>query len=121
VADGAEWTWKHVKALFPHARQVLDYYHCAHYVYNIAQAQYGTSLQGLEWAEATMTRLYVGKVSAVRGGLRRMQPPSDEAAQASAHGWAYLDEHRVRPPRAPPGDDGSQHDGQRHAASDVRC
>jgi hypothetical protein len=55
VADGAEWIWKHVQALFPQARQVLDYYHCAQYVHNIAKAQYGTSLQGLEWAEATMT------------------------------------------------------------------
>ena len=82
VADGAEWIWKHVKALFPHACQVLDYYHCAQYVHNIAKAHYGTSLQGLEWAEATMTRLYLGKVSAVLGGLRRMQPTSDEAAQA---------------------------------------
>jgi hypothetical protein len=29
VADGAEWIWKHVTTLFPHACQVLDYYHCA--------------------------------------------------------------------------------------------
>ncbi len=96
VADGAEWIWKHGQALFPQARQVLDYYHCAQYVHNLAKAQYGTSLQGLEWAEATMTRLYLGKVSAVLGGRRRMQPTSDEAAQVLANGWAYLDEHRGR-------------------------
>ena len=96
VADGASWIWKHVQALFPQARQVLDYYHCAQYVHNIAKAHYGTSLQGLEWAEATMTRLYLGQVSAVLGGLRRMQPTSDEAAQALANGWEYLAEHRGR-------------------------
>jgi hypothetical protein len=96
VADGAEWIWKHVQALFPQARQVLDYYHCAQYVHNVAKAQYGASLQGLEWAEATMTRLYMGKVSAVLGGLRRMQPTSDEAAQAIANGWEYLNAHRGR-------------------------
>jgi hypothetical protein len=96
VADGAEWIWKHVKALFPHACQVLDYYHCAQYVHHIAKAHYGTSVQGLEWAEATMTRLYLGKVSAVLGGLRRMQPTSDEAAQALTNGWEYLDKHRGR-------------------------
>ena len=95
-ADGAEWIWKHVQALFPQARQVLDYYHCAQYIHKIAKAQYGTSLQGLEWAEATMTRLYMGKVSAVLGGLRRMQPTSDEAAQAIANGWEYLHAHRGR-------------------------
>ena len=32
-----------------------------------------------------MTRLYLGKVSAVLGGLRRMQHTSDEAAQAIAN------------------------------------
>jgi hypothetical protein len=96
VADGAEWIWKHVQALFPQARQVLDYYHWAQYVHNIAKAQYGTSLQGLEWAEATMTRLYLGKVSTVLGGLRRMQPTSDDAAQTIANGWEYLNEHRGR-------------------------
>jgi hypothetical protein len=52
VADGAEWIWKHVQALFPQARQGLDYYHCAQYIHHIAQAHYGTSLQGLAWAEA---------------------------------------------------------------------
>src|SRR5262245_32970020 len=44
-----------------------------------------------------MTRLYVGQGSAVRGGRRRRQPTSDEAAQTIAQGWAYLDEHRGRP------------------------
>jgi len=96
VADGASWIWKHAQALFPHARQVLDYYHCVQYVHNIAKAQYGASLQGVEWTEATMTRLYLGNVSAVLGGLRRMQPASDEAAQAIANGWEYLHEHRGR-------------------------
>ena len=57
VSDGAEWIWKHVQALFPHAYQVLDYYHCAQYLHNLAKAYYGTSLQAQEWVEATMTRL----------------------------------------------------------------
>jgi hypothetical protein len=96
AADGAEWIWKHVQRLFPQARQVLDYYHCAQYIHKIAKAQYGTSVQALEWAEATMTRLYLGKVSAVLGGLRRMQPTSDDAAQTIANGWEYLNEHRGR-------------------------
>jgi Uncharacterised protein family (UPF0236) len=94
VADGAPWIWKHVKALFAHARQILDYYHCADYVHNVAKAQYGTSWQALEWAEATMTRLYLGQVSAVLGGLRRMQARSAEAEKVIANCWDYLDEHR---------------------------
>src|SRR6267143_4145884 len=82
VCDGAEWIWKHVQALFPEARQVLDYYHCAQYLHRVAKAQYGTCLQAREWVEATLTRLYMGKVSVVLAGLKRMRPMSEEAAKA---------------------------------------
>jgi len=96
VCDGAEWIWKHVQALFPHARQVLDYYHCAQYLHRVAKAHYDSSVQALEWVEATMTRLYLGKVGAVLGGLRRMHAQSDEAEKAIANCWDYLNEHRGR-------------------------
>jgi Uncharacterised protein family (UPF0236) len=96
VCDGAEWIWKHVQALFPQARQVLDYYHCAQYLHRVAKAHYGASVQAIEWVEATMTRLYLGKVGLVLRGLRRMQAQSDEAAKAIANCWDYLDEHRGR-------------------------
>ncbi len=96
VCDGASWIWKHVQALFPHARQVLDYYHCAEYLHKVAQAQYGSTVQAGEWVEATLTRLYLGQVSAVLGGLRRMQATSDDAAKALANCWEYLEAHRGR-------------------------
>jgi len=62
VCDGAEWIGKHVQALFPQARQVLDYSHCAQYLHRMAKAHYGSSVQAFEWVEATMTRLSLGKV-----------------------------------------------------------
>ena len=96
VADGAPWIWKHVKALFPQARHVLDYSHCADDIHKVAKAQYGHSLHALEWAEATMTRLYLGKMGAVLGGLGRRQAQSAEAAKAIANGQDYLDDHRQR-------------------------
>jgi hypothetical protein len=96
VCDGASWIWKHVKSLFPHARQVLDSYHCTEYLHRVAKAHYGASVQALEWVEATMTRLYVGKVGWVLGGLRRLQASSDEAEKAMAHCCDYLEEHRER-------------------------
>jgi hypothetical protein len=96
ICDGAEWIWKHVQALFPQACQVLDYYHCAEYLHKVATAHYGDSLSALEWVEATLTRLYMGKVGSVLGGLRRMQPTSEEAAKAIDNCWIYLGEHRSR-------------------------
>ena len=43
-----------------------------------------------------MTRLSLGKVGLVLGGLKRMRAQSDEAAQAMANGWDYLDAPRGR-------------------------
>lgn len=96
VCDGAEWIWKHVQALFPQACQVLDYYHCSEYLHKVAKAQYGDALRAREWAEATLTRLYLGKAGQVLGGLRRMQPISDEARKAIDNCWLYLNAHRGR-------------------------
>ena len=96
VCDGAEWIWKHIQGLFPHACQVLDYYHCAEYLHKVAKAQYGDPVQAQEWTEATLTRLYLGKVGQVLGGLRRMQPTSDEALNAIDNCWIYLQAHRSR-------------------------
>jgi hypothetical protein len=98
VGDGAEWIWTQVQAVFPHARQVLDYYHCSAYLHKVAQAQYGNPVQAQEWAEATLTRLYLGKVGQVLGGLRRMQPTSDEALKVIDNCWVYLNDHRSRTP-----------------------
>lgn len=94
VGDGADWIWKNVQALFPDATQVLDYFHCSEYLHRMAYAQYGHTLQALEWVEATLSRLYLGQVGAVLGGLRRMQPTSDEAAKAIENSWIHLHEHR---------------------------
>lgn len=96
VCDGAEWIGKHVQALFPHACQVLDYYHCSESLHKVAKAQYGQTFQALEWVEATLTRLYMGKVGTVLGGLRRMQPTSAEALKAMDNCWVYLNDHRGR-------------------------
>ena len=96
IGDGADWIWKHVQALFPDACQVLDYYHCSEYLHKMAYAQYGQTLQALEWIESTLTRLYMGHVGAVLGGLRRMQPTSEEAAKAIDNCWIHLHKHRSR-------------------------
>jgi hypothetical protein len=96
ICDGAEWIWKHVQSLFPGACQVLDYYHCSEYLHKVAKAQYDNPVQAQEWVEATLTRLYLGKVGWVLGGLRRMQPSSEDALKAIDNCWVYLNDHRGR-------------------------
>ena len=96
VCDGASWIWKHIRSLFPRARQVLDYYHCKEYLHKVAKVHYESSERALEWVEATLTRLYLGKVGWVLGGLKRMKAASEEAAKAISNCWAYLHDHQQR-------------------------
>jgi len=74
----------------------VSYYHCTQYLHRVAKAHYGASVQAVEWVEATMTRLYLGKGGVVLAGLKRMRPTSNEAATAMTNCWAYLDAHRGR-------------------------
>jgi hypothetical protein len=68
---------------FPNGEQILDYYHCAEYVYATACAQYGEgTLEAQEWTEATLTRLCLNELGDVSGGLLRMTPRSPEAEEA---------------------------------------
>jgi hypothetical protein len=96
LGDGAEWRWKHGQALFPPAGQGLDDDHCSEYLHKVATAQYSAPLQAVEWVEATLTRLSMGKVGWVLGGLRRRQPTAEEALKAMDHCWVYLTDHRGR-------------------------
>jgi len=96
ICDGAEWRWQHVQALFPRARQGLDYYPCAQSLHRVAQAHSGASVQAVAWVEAIMPRLSRGQVSFVRGAVRRRQAQSEEAAKAMANCWDSLNEHRGR-------------------------
>jgi hypothetical protein len=97
VADGAQWIWQGVKQLFPSAEQILDYYHCAEQVHQVATVHYSEQPeQALEWVEATMARLFAGAVAGVIGGLHRMRPGSTQATAAIADRIGYLQNNQAR-------------------------
>jgi uncharacterized protein UPF0236 len=97
VADGAQWIWARVAELFPTAREILDYYHCSEHLHRVAATQYADHPpQALEWAEATMARLFLGEVNKVIGGLKRLQPSTLKAGTEIANLITYLRNHRHR-------------------------
>lgn len=97
VADGAEWGWDLLTRHFPDGEQVLDYYHCAEHVYSAANAHYGEgTLEATEWSEATLARLCLNEVGRVLGGLRRMVPRDDAAADEIRKLTTYLNNQEER-------------------------
>jgi hypothetical protein len=84
-------------ASFPNGRQILDYYHCAEHIYQVAKAQYGEkSIKGLKWVESTISHLFFAEVGYVIGGLHRMQPKNTDAKEQIRKLIGYLDHNRKR-------------------------
>lgn len=97
VGDGAPWVWNAMTGAFPQGRQVLDYYHCSEHIHDLAQAQYADDpLKGIQWAEATMSRLYYGEVGQVLGGLKRMKPKNDVVKEQIRKLIGYLQNNAER-------------------------
>jgi hypothetical protein len=82
--------------MLPTAREVLDYYHCAEHVHKVAKLRYGKSQSAQQWAEATITRLFMDGTGYVIGGLKRMQPCNIEADKEIKKLINYLANHRHR-------------------------
>ena len=52
---------------------------CAEHIHKVAKIQYGDTLGAQQWADATITRLFMDDTGYVIGGLKRMQPCNTEA------------------------------------------
>jgi hypothetical protein len=97
VADGAAWIWNRTQEIFPTAKQVLDYYHCAEHLYDLANAQYGKETsKAQEWVDATLTRLFHNQKTNVLAGIKRMSASSPEAQKKIGSTLQYLTKHKGR-------------------------
>jgi hypothetical protein len=97
IADGAKWIWNLVKALFPSAVQILDYYHCSGHLHKVACVQFGDHPEKqIEWVEAAVARLFCGEVQRVIGDLQCMKATSAQAAEEIRELIGYLTNNQGR-------------------------
>jgi uncharacterized protein UPF0236 len=93
LGDGAHWIWNIAEKHFPHATQIVDWYHASTYLWNAASAIWGeTSLERGEWAKAQLDLLWEGKVKQVLGELERWR----EGGGAVEAALSYYTEHQTR-------------------------
>jgi hypothetical protein len=84
VADGAAWIWNLVGLYYPHAIQIVDWYHAEGYLEPIAKALYGTDQKAIHhWLDETRTLLWEGHVQKVIATCSKLtdHPQAGEAAQ----------------------------------------
>ena len=64
VCDGAVWIWKLIERHFPHAIQIVDWYHASEYLPPIAEAAFGCGTQPYQdWLENTRSLLWEGRIA----------------------------------------------------------
>jgi hypothetical protein len=66
VGDGAPWIWKLIARLFPHAVQIVDWYHACEHIGRFAQELYPhDSEERTTWYEQVRSWLWEGEVPSV--------------------------------------------------------
>jgi hypothetical protein len=100
VADGAPWIWKCVEEHFPRAVQIVDWYHAAERIWEVAHAVYGESSNlAVVWAEKQLTALWQGSVDKVLAAIEPhadFEDQDDPARQAMV--YFRNNRHRMRYP-----------------------
>lgn len=79
LGDGAQWIWDGLGSVFPEARQILDYYHCAEHLEDFVKIRFKDSAAGKRWLKDTKERLFANDAKLVLAGLKRMQLEGDAA------------------------------------------
>lgn len=86
VCDGAQWIWKLVDHYFPHAVQIVDWYHASEYLTPVAEAAFGTDPPAYqEWLEQARTQLWEGQIDDLIDDLRVLsaKPGAAQPAQTA--------------------------------------
>jgi hypothetical protein len=110
LGDGAAWVWKTASELFPHAVQILDWYHAMEHVWAVGRAKCGNREKELwAWVTARETELWKGQVDAVIAAVKAVsaelgapdQSPSDTARAVDRvwiayRGIGYFEDNRQR-------------------------
>jgi hypothetical protein len=93
VGDGAHWIWNIADAQFPQATQIVDWYHASEYVWGAASTIWGERHPQREaWAHHQLDRLWAGQVEQVLGELEQHQGAGEGVDAA----LSYYATHRTR-------------------------
>ena len=65
VCDGAAWIWKLVEQYYPHAVQIIDWYHACEYFTPIADAVFSQETERQNWLQEVKDWLWKGKIEEV--------------------------------------------------------
>jgi hypothetical protein len=73
LGDGAAWIWGMAALHFPMAVQVVDYYHAAEHLWELAKCLFSDEAKRTTWVDDMKARLWDGDVEGVLEGMKSMR------------------------------------------------
>jgi hypothetical protein len=89
VADGADWIWRIVQEHFPHAVQIVDWYHAFSYVRAVAQAAFTDETARQTWLKEQQTALWHGQRATVFHACRAYAAVAPEPVKRALTFFAH--------------------------------
>jgi hypothetical protein len=85
LGDGAVWIWNLVSQYYPHAKQIVDWYHAEEHLEIVAAAAFSNSTQRASWLEDTTQALWEGQVEDVIAACQALAQSCLQASQAATY------------------------------------
>jgi len=89
VADGADWIWRIVEEHFPHAVQIVDWYHALSYIRAVAQAAFTDEPPRQVWLKEQQTALWHGQRAKVFHACRSQAALAPEPVKRALTFFAH--------------------------------
>lgn len=97
VADGGRWIWKQARENFPNCIQILDFYHAAEHLGEIANTWYGAGSRKAEkWLEKRKKDLLEGHFERMMRSIRAWRPKEPEHEEIKRVNIGYFIRNRKR-------------------------
>jgi 6-phosphofructokinase len=96
LGDGAAWIDQTVAELFPHARRILDFFHVAEHLWEVAHARFGEGTAAAQrWMDAKLGQLKQGGWAQVCRALKQLRL-TGAAAHTRDQTLGYLKRHATQ-------------------------
>lgn len=97
LGDGGRWIWNQAGNNFPKATQILDFYHAAEHLSEIAKAWYGPQTPNAEkWLKDRCNDFLEGRWERVIRSIRAWKPVEEQHAKTKQNNLGYFKSNRER-------------------------
>lgn len=97
LADGGRWIWKQARQNFPEALQILDFYHAANHLGEIARAWHGANSPKMDkWLQRCKADFLEGRFDRVMKSLRAWRPTDPDHIELRRENIGYFTRNKER-------------------------